>query len=215
VVALGSAPVFTGALEWARSGQHPGRIWLTATAVALVGVALLSGLLDGADRSVSLVGLVGSLGAGLSYAVYAVATERLLERGWGAATSIGSIFGVAAIISLPLLVVSDSGWIDTPSGIAMTAWLGVVTTAVAYMLFAHGLRRLSAPTVSTLTLAEPLAACVLGLWALDERLSGPAIVGLLVLSAGLVLLVLDRARPIATQPQPVLRPRRIAVRASR
>jgi drug/metabolite transporter, DME family len=216
VVALGSAAVFTGALEWARSGRFPGRVWLAATAVALVGVALLSGLLDRAERAVTVVGLLCSMGAGLSYAVYAVTTKRLLERGWGSAASIGGIFGVAAVIGLPLLLANGAvGWVGTASGLALTAWLGVVTTAGAYVLFAHGLSRLSATTVSTLTLAEPMAACALGLWVLGETLSGTSIIGLLVLSAGLILLALDSARPAATQPQPAPQTRHVAMRGAR
>ena len=47
-------------------------------------------------------------------------------------------------------------------------------TALAYVLFARGLGRLSAATVTTLVLAEPLVATLLGVAVLGERLDGRA-----------------------------------------
>src|SRR5690606_31150544 len=41
-VALGSAPVLTGALDWALYRRFPGVWWLIATVIATAGVALLA-----------------------------------------------------------------------------------------------------------------------------------------------------------------------------
>lgn len=190
IVALGSAPILTGALEWAITRRFPGLVWLLATAVATVGVVLLSGI-GGAD-AVSAPGLLASLGAGGSYAVYALASKRLLVRGWTPTASMGGIFGWAAAASVPLLLVTDLGWLVTAEGVTMALWLGLVTTTVAYLLFARGLIGLTAATVSTLTLAEPLTATLLGILLLHERLSGSAVLGLIVLALGLVILVIPR-----------------------
>jgi hypothetical protein len=69
----------------------------------------------------------------------------------------------------------------------MLAWLGLVTTAGAYLLFTGGLARLPGVTVSTLNLAEPLNSATLGLLVLGERLGARAAVGGLTLLTGLVL----------------------------
>src|SRR5215212_6822854 len=42
IVALGSAPALTGALEWALHGRRPTSRWAAATALACAGVALLA-----------------------------------------------------------------------------------------------------------------------------------------------------------------------------
>ncbi|WP_440711501.1 DMT family transporter [Herbiconiux sp. YIM B11900] len=194
VVALGSAPVLTGLLDWALHRRFPGRRWLIATVVATAGVTLISGLLgsgaEGGSGSISPPGILASLGAGASYAVYTLAAKALLQRGWGATPTMGTVFGVAALGSIPLLLAGDASWLTTPEGLAMALWLGVVTTALAYLLFGWGLARLPAATVSTLTLAEPLTATVLGTLVLGELLSGQAVAGLIVLAAGLVILAL-------------------------
>lgn len=194
VVALGSAPIITGLLDWALHRRFPGTVWLVATLVATIGVVLISGVLgEPGGISVSLPGLLASVGAGASYAVYTLASKSLLQRGWPPTVTMGAVFGGAAVLSIPLLLVSDTRWLLTAEGLVMALWLGVVTTAVAYLLFGWGLARLPAATVSTLTLAEPLTATLLGTLVLGEALSATAIGGLAVLALGLALLAVPRA----------------------
>jgi len=210
VVALGSAPVITGALDWALRRRFPGTLWLVATAIAMVGVTLISGILapgtshaagpatatSGAAgaAAIGLPGLAASVGAGAAYAVYTLASKALLDRGGTATGTMGSVFGLAALLSIPLLLATDTSWLLTGPGIAMALWLGVITTTVAYLLFGWGLARLPASTVSTLTLTEPLTATLLGTLVLGETLTAMAAVGLGVLALGLVVLAAPRRR---------------------
>ena len=89
----------------------------------------------------------------------------------------GASFGIGAILLLPVLLTGTTAWLHTTDGIALALYLGLVPTALAYVLFARGLLRLDASEVTTLVLAEPLTATVLGALVLDER------VGLAVRSA--------------------------------
>lgn len=196
VVTLGAAPVMTGLLEWIVRRTTPSSIWFAATGCAVTGVVLLSGLLEDAGQSVSLRGLTGSLGAAMAYAVYTLAAKQLLDGGWRPTAAVGSIFATAAVIGAPFLLLVDLSWLGSWSGLLMVLWLAVVTIVLAYVLFAIGLQSLSASTVSTLTLVEPLTACVLGLVLLGEQLSGVGWSGLAVLLAGVGLLAWP-SRPVA------------------
>ncbi|CAD6011323.1 DMT family transporter [Agreia sp. COWG] len=201
VVALGSAPIFTGVLNAVIRRRLPTRRWVVATGVSLVGVVLVSGVVTGSSPAgsgaIEASGILASLGAGASYALYAIASKLLLDRGWGPAGAMGSIFGAAAIISVPVVLSSPVAWLVTPAGLALVLWLGVVTTAIAYLLFGWGLERLAPTTVSTLTLAEPLVATLLGLLVLHEQLAAVSVVGLVVMAAGLGVLTLPspQSRP--------------------
>ncbi|MGR0221233.1 DMT family transporter [Agromyces sp. ZXT2-6] len=194
VVALGSAPVLTGALDWALRRRFPGRVWIAATVLATAGVAILAAATGTGPSAVDPLGVAASVGAGASYAVYTLAGKALLDRGWSPSGSMGALFGVAAVISLPVLLSSDAAWVTTPEGLAMALWLGLVTTTAAYLLFGAGLKRLTPATVSTLTLAEPLTATLLGVLLLQEQLPGTAAAGLLVLASGIVLLAIASSR---------------------
>lgn len=197
VVTLGAAPVLTGLLEWSLTRAVPSRTWFAGTACAVLGVALLSGLLESSGQAVSARGLAGSLGAALSYAVYTLAAKRLLVDGWSAAGAVGSVFATAAVMGAPFLLLVDLSWTTSARGATMVVWLAVVTVVVAYILFATGLRMLTASTVSTLTLVEPLTACLLGLVLLDERLSGVGWTGLAILLAGVAVLTVPRRARIS------------------
>ncbi|MFJ4037484.1 DMT family transporter [Microbacterium sp. NPDC090007] len=193
VVALGSAPISTGIVDAVRLRRIPPPRWMLATAIALAGVVLVSGVTGGAV-ALAPSGLLASAGAGMSYALYTVCGKALIERGWSSTRVMGAVFGVAAAASLPVLLVAGTSWLLTPSGIALALWLGVITTAVAYLLFGWGLARLSAVTVSTLTLAEPLAATLLGLFVLREQLSLVSGVGLALIAAGLAVVSVPARR---------------------
>jgi DME family drug/metabolite transporter len=202
VVALGSAPVITGALDWMLRRRYPGHRWLVATAIATAGVAILASATDSGAAASDPLGLLASLGAGVSYAVYTLAGKALLDRGWAPTSSMGALFGTAAIASLPLLLATDATWLVSGPGLAMALWLGLVTTTLAYILFGIGLGGLAPATVSTLTLAEPLTAGILGVAILGETLSAGGVMGLVVLAAGIVVLA-SGGSSARRAPQPV------------
>jgi DME family drug/metabolite transporter len=200
VVALGSAPVLTGALDWAIRRRFPGRVWIVATMLAIVGVAILAAATGTGAAAVDPMGVAASVGAGGSYAVYTLAGKSLLDRGWTSPASMGAMFGAAAVVSLPVLLLTDVAWILTPGGLAMALWLGLVTTTAAYLLFGAGLKRLTPATVSTLTLAEPLTATLLAVLVLREQLPPGAVVGLAVLASGIVILAVASSRRMPRRP---------------
>jgi len=201
VIALGSAPILAGLLEWALTRRVPSAVWMLATALATIGVVLLGfGGEAGASGGTDPIGILGSIGAGASFAVIANAQRRLLDAGWDPFTVVGAMGASAAAISVLILPFVDVSWLATPSGLTMALWLGFATMAIAYVLFTWGLSGLTAATAATLTLGEPLTASILGITVLGERLSTLAILGLVVLVAGLALLAWGSRAPRDPQP---------------
>lgn len=196
VVAVGSAPIAAGIFESLVLRSAPPPRWVAATGVAITGVALVSGLIgvEPASQSVTLPGLALSIGAGCAYALTTVASKLLFARGWSGTTTMGTMFGFSGLAALPILLVMDTSWMWSSRGMALTAWLGIITVAVAYSLWAWGLSALRSTTVTTLTLAEPMGATVLGLVVLHETLTAPAALGIALVAAGLVIV----ARPART-----------------
>lgn len=186
VVALGSAPAIAGLLSRVVDGTALDRRWALCTALATAGVLLL--VLSGSEARVSLPGVLMALGAGASYAVYTIASKRLLAAGHPPEAVMARGFGFAAIALLPVLVLADSGPLFTGGGIAMVVYLAAIPTALAYVLFARGLRHLTPGETATLTLAEPLTATALGTIVLSERPGLLAAVGATLVLAGLVAL---------------------------
>ena len=69
----------------------------------------------------------------------------------------------------------------------MVAWLGLATVAVAYICFGRGLARLDVSSVTTLSLAEPLTAALLGVAVLGETLVTVQVAGAAFVVLGLAL----------------------------
>jgi drug/metabolite transporter (DMT)-like permease len=84
-------------------------------------------------------------------------------------------------------------WIDTPwrlsspSSIAVLALiaLGVLSTALAYVLFFKLIARAGATNAVLVTLLVPVSAMVLGVMLLDEVISMHQLIGMALISVGL------------------------------
>jgi drug/metabolite transporter, DME family len=192
VVTIGSAPAFAGLLSVGLRRGPLSRRWLAATAGAVAGCAALALAGGGAGAGPEPLGIVLALASGGSYAVYATVLSALVARGEEDRAVTGALFGGAAVLMAPSLLSGSAGWVLTGRGAVVALYLGVLTTAGGYLLFARGLRTTPATTATTLTLAEPAVAAVLGVAVLDEALGGTALAGIALVAASLVLLVTQR-----------------------
>ena len=188
VVALGSAPALAGIAARLLDGEPLTRRWAQATALACAGVLLL--VLGGGEASVDPLGIILAMVSGSGYATYTVLAKRMLRLGHAPERVMAASFSLGALLLAPVLLTSDLSWLADGGGIAMALFLGAVPTALAYVLFARGLRRLAPGETATLTLAEPLTATGLGILALGERPGAVAAAGAALVLAGLLALAM-------------------------
>lgn len=185
IVGIGSAPIIAGVLGWWLKRERPGTRWMAATALAIAGCTLL--VIPGQNTEVDVFGVLLALGAGLSYALYAIGSKQLL-RFYPADAVMAVVFCAGALLLAPLLLVADLRWLGEPRGLLVVLHLGVIATALAYVLFARGLKVVLTATAVTLSLAEPLTAGILGVVVVGEQLTGLAAAGIGLLFCGLALL---------------------------
>jgi DME family drug/metabolite transporter len=188
--------VFAGLLSRLTGGARLDRRWAACTAFATAGVAILVG--GGGPTEVSPLGVGLALCSGLGYAAYTVAAKRLLDGGHAPEAVMARTFGAGALILLPILPLTGFAAFASAPALATSLYLGAIPTALAYVLFARGLRRLPTAHVATLTLAEPLTAAALGTLVLGERLSAAAALGAAMVLGGLAALALKprkKSRP--------------------
>lgn len=193
LIALGSGPVLAGILAGLLVGEKPGRPWVIATSLCLVGLALLVGA-GGDVQQADPLGVALALLAGLAYAGYTVLSKRLLQQGGEPSTVMAAAFGLGGLLLAPLLVFQPTGWLAEPRGVVMALHLGLITITLGYLLFVRGLAVLPAGPVTTLMLAEPVVATTLGILVLGERLTPIGAVGVGLLLLGLVLQGLGATR---------------------
>jgi DME family drug/metabolite transporter len=191
LIAICSAPLFIALLAAVFLGERiDGRTW-GALLAGITGATLLTIGPHGFGRLSPgfLAGIGLALGAGVSYATYAVMVKDVLRR-VPPLTVAALTFTVAALSLLPVLLV------EWPSADArawsLLVYLGVVPTAAAYILYVLGLRTTPVTVSGVLTLVEPLTATLLGVLFFGDRLGLPGALGVVLLFAAVVGLTLRR-----------------------
>jgi DME family drug/metabolite transporter len=193
--------VLTGGVERLVEGTRQGVRWVVATGLAVCGLAVLAAA-SAEGATLALGGIALALAAAAGYAGYAVLSKRLLRLGLEPGGVMGATFGLAGALLVPALLTTGTGWLAAPRGLGLAVYLGVVPTALAYLLYARGLRSVSAAETTTIGLAEPLTAAALGVVALHESLVPAEVAGAALILAGLLSLAVRPPR--LRTPEPVL-----------
>lgn len=191
LIAICSAPLLITVLAALFLDERiDGRTWaallagITGTTLLTAGPHGLSELPAGFAAGVTL-----ALGAGLAYAVYAVAVKSLVHR-VPPLTVAALTFTVAALSLLPALLFE---WPTADARAwALLAYLGVVPTAAAYIIYMIGLRTTRVTVSGVLTLAEPLTATSLGVLFFGDRLGLVGALGAVLLLAAVLSLTTRR-----------------------
>lgn len=186
VIAIGSAPVIAGLLEWGIKRKVPQASWWTSTALAIAGCLLL--FINRGSVVADPRGILLALGAGASFAGYTMISGTLVNRR-ETLPVVAVVFMLGAIFLTPFLFLYDLSWLMEVRGAGVALHLGVVATGLAYLLFARGLVKVPASTAVTLSLAEPLTATMLGVFLIGESLDALSWLGVGLLLLGIMLLV--------------------------
>ncbi|WP_142827014.1 DMT family transporter [Planococcus soli] len=194
VVTIGSAPVLTGLIEWAALKKKPDRVWGIATLLALVGCVLL--FANKGQQLVDPTGIAMALGAGISFAVYALASKNVLKA-MEPVSAVAVIFSLSACCLLPFLLFFDLSYITVSGNLWLLIYLGIGATSLSYLLFSFGLKQIPSSSAVTLSLAEPLTAAVLGVLVVGEELSALSWVGVGLLLCGIVVLTMGKRKKLS------------------
>jgi drug/metabolite transporter (DMT)-like permease len=164
-----------------------------ALAIALAGLAvILAPSLLGEGIELSAGGVAAGLAAGVGYACFQLVVKDLTKR-VPAVTIVFTEAWLDALILLPLAL-----WQTVGAGYHLTARdliagiiLGVVCTALAYMMWTAGMGRIKVQHSSILGYLEPVSAPIYALLLLGQGISIWTVVGgALIVTAGLLVVLL-------------------------
>ena len=192
LVAIGVGPLMAGVIDWLAYRQRPDRRWLAGVAVALAGVALLSG---GAEDVVwSGVGFAVLAGSGIPCQGFAA---QQLMRDRPLVTSMATVLSAGSIVLLPTALRSWDSVVASVESASTVLYLGLVTVTLAHSLWGAGLKRLSLSVAVVVGLLEPAVAATLAMTVLSE----PATVGLIVGICGVIAgVAITSLSPAARRP---------------
>ena len=186
VTALGSVPALTGLLDYLIYKQKASKRWYIATIITTAGIIVL-GTANGVE-DFDLGGFILAIIAGASFGLLAVSSKRAFTPGVDSTYTMYKVFTLAAILSIPVLLLTGFDWLGTVDGAAMIIWLGLIPTALAYILYAKGLLGIKPGVASTLVLAEPATATILAAVVLNESITFQGWAGIATVAIGLAYL---------------------------
>jgi len=153
--------------------------------ISFGGVAILT--LGGAEKGspAHWQGDLIVLAGGVSFAYYTIQVKEIANR-YNALTLNTLIFPLASLLMIPFAArsVLHIRW----AKISLGAWGGlafviVLGTVVAYLIYAFALTELSASRAAAFAYLQPMIAALLGAWLLEERITLGVVAG-----GGLILL---------------------------
>jgi len=192
-----TAPVLVIAWMWATTRRRPRGLTLAGVALSVVGLTLVLDVFSGAR--IDAAGVAWGLGAAVCAACYFMMSDQVSADGSGlhavtlaagslvVATIAVAALGVTGV--MPLQFTANDAEVAgiTVPWLLPVALLGVIATALAYLLGISGVARLRPSFASLMGLAEVLFAVLAAWLLLDERVTALQAIGGIVVLAGLAL----------------------------
>ncbi len=182
---------FVAVLAWVVLRERPGRRYLTALPVMLVGLVLVSGLAGGAGTAAHpAAGVITGTAASAAYACFLL----ILRHAAGQARHVaGQLFDATAGATVGALLLGLAfGGLQLAVPLRSLVWLVLLALLVqiaGWLLITWSLPRLPAAISSLMLLVQPAAAMVLAMIILDQRPSLPQIAGAVLVCGGVLVMV--------------------------
>lgn len=183
-----SAPVFVMVISLFVFGERFSRRKLAALLCAVVGCALVSGVLEG-ESTLSTAGVIYGLLAGIGYAFYSVCIKALSNRGYHTVTI--NVYGWLLCAATGLIVwgaAPAAPMVQSGRAALLCAGLIVVSGFLPALLYSLGLRGEEAGRGAVMASVEPVVASIMGFVAFGEAPSPLGIVGIVLVLSAVVLL---------------------------
>lgn len=179
------SPLVVMAMAYLVLGERQPRVTLLAAVSGVGGVVALVGQADGSG-ALDPLGVAAAVGAVLSSALGFVLVKRWSPRDDVLVTTTWQLVA-GGLLLVPVAVVTEGPppALDLPAAAALV-YLGLVGSAVGYVLWFRGLTRMDAGAVAVIGLVNPVVGTVLGVALLAEPF-GPGHLGAVVVVLASVL----------------------------
>ena len=161
---------------------------ICAVVLAFAGCLFVTGLVGGGSVSLAPIAIVTGLGSAICYALYSIFGEVALARYAPMTVTFYSLFISAC--SMGIVFAASGADLPPVSGgmVLGICGLGLFSTALPYIFYTRGLAGLSPSKASVLAFAEPMVATLVGIFVLHEPITLPAVLGIALIFAGIVVL---------------------------
>jgi drug/metabolite transporter (DMT)-like permease len=194
---------FVAVLAWVVLRERPGRRYLAALPVMLIGLVLVSGLAGGGGTAPHpAAGVATGTAASAAYACFLLILRHAAGQARHVAGQLFDATAGAAVGALLLGLVFGGVHLVVPlRSLVWLALLALLVQTVGWLLITSSLPRLPAAVSSLMLLVQPAAAMVLAAIILGQRPSLLQVAGAVLVCGG----VLVMARRPGSRPRPEAR----------
>ncbi|MCI0155174.1 EamA family transporter [Leifsonia shinshuensis] len=178
---MATSPLALMGFGWMLLGQRPRALSLAG---ALAGVAGVAVMLYGGGAAADPLGLVAAVSAMLLSAVGYVLATRWSDVDVLSSTAWQLVAGGILVLPFAALVEGAPPALDA-AAIAGFAYVSLVATALAYLAWFAGMRRLGPAVVGLVGLLNPVTGVALGALVAGEALTSRQFVGLAIVLVGI------------------------------
>ncbi len=193
-------------VAWAILSEKPGRQVLAALPLALLGVLLISGVLEhGAYGRDPTRGAAFGLGAGIAYVGFLLLLRRSgadLRRPAGPLFDATATAAVLCVVAG--LIIGDAKLVPVWPGAGWLITLALTSQVVGWLLITVSLPRMPAAMTSLLLTVQPVGSVVLAAIILSEAPSSLQLTGVALVMAGLVVATRPRLRRTPVRAAPLV-----------
>jgi drug/metabolite transporter (DMT)-like permease len=162
--------------------ERPTRARAVGLLIGFGGVIALVGI-DVAGNGNELLGTLAILLAAVGYAIGPMVIKHGLA-GLDPRAPLGASLAIAAVLLAPFALLDPPHAVPTAGAIASVVVLGLVCTALAFVIFTVLIREAGTSRATVITYVNPVVAVALGVTLLGEQPGAGAIAGLLLILAG-------------------------------
>ncbi len=174
------------AVFWLR--ERVTRQRFTGIGLAIVGVVLIVAAQDDASARNPLLGNALAFASVLSWGTYTILAKRISDADPIAVTAVISLIGTVMLVPAALIENADVALSSIPrDGWLAIVYLGGLASAASYLLYSRALRDIDASLVGAFINLSPVIGVVSGVLILGEALTTSAIVGGVMVLAGVWL----------------------------
>ncbi|MCW9708219.1 DMT family transporter [Fodinibius salsisoli] len=200
VILLYTGPAFVTILSWIFFGEPMTRRKMGALLLTLIGCGLVIKIVPAGEQQISLFGLFVGLGSGFGYALYSIFGKHALKK-YHALTVITYTFVFASAFMLPFSGPTiEASQLQSAHTWMLIAGLGLLPTALAYLLYTMGLAQIESSRASITATIEPVVATLIGVLVFKEVLTVFQLIGMILVLSAVVLIQLKRKQADIRSP---------------
>jgi len=196
---LYTAPGFVLILSFLLFKEKLTSLKILSLFVTLIGAAFVAGVIPLQLEQLQWKAILFGLGSGFGYALYSIFSKFALQK-YSSLSITTYTFICAAFTLIFFFPFQEKGQLLMDPTILFLAFgLGIIPTALAYIIYTYGLHHTAASTASILSTIEPVVATMIGVFLFSEAFSLIQFICMACIIGAVIIIQIDAKKQLTKE----------------